>query len=622
MKRFMVITDGRSELASLGAKLEDIEFVDAPDSSALVVNRRHMGIDPLSIVDDSIEVFIRHGDDRALASRLLAMYEAREALSEELGYEGRQKRVALIGATDAAHEFMRIAPFSCSIFRLRDIEKIGGSSANFKVQLAKGAKGARTQGFDAIVLFTRADITRRAGVYSIDEYTSEKDLIEGMSALLSNERHKARIDARLCSLEKYCSSCLDVCNGVFAKLGRDGGAIAPFEKAMRVDPIACIACHACIPACPSLCIEKEEASFTGALRALRLYDKAPLLLVAKRDIAALRRELDALALEAGKDAIYLSGALGGYNILALPSITLRLDEYLGLVEELGRGIIIYDSALSKEAREAIALTNEITSALYGGEALSIARASKVAWQADEQELIQGELAKSGEQTIESKSIQPSEQGIERKFIQGDKQALEIEKSDAALADLLDRGTSFTCPTFLYESTQNPRVDLSTRLAFGVGERDLGMIDSPLAKRLFTNLGVNKDACTLCMGCAQVCKEGAFIGSKGLKALLFTPSLCTGCLHCVDVCPEHCIGVDSQGLELREGFFKERVVSEDEPFACVMCGEEFATKKSIERVASMMENSFRGDRRRMQSLFCCPTCKVKVMMGASMPSAAL
>ncbi|WP_295053839.1 4Fe-4S dicluster domain-containing protein, partial [Sulfuricurvum sp.] len=58
----------------------------------------------------------------------------------------------------------------------------------------------------------------------------------------------------------------------------------------------------------------------------------------------------------------------------------------------------------------------------------------------------------------------------------------------------------------------------------------------LPNSLFSDLHVD-DKCTLCMGCAYVCKSGAFQAQPENKALTLNPALCTGCGHCETICPE-------------------------------------------------------------------------------------
>ena len=61
------------------------------------------------------------------------------------------------------------------------------------------------------------------------------------------------------------------------------------------------------------------------------------------------------------------------------------------------------------------------------------------------------------------------------------------------------------------------------------------------------------------------------------------------------------------------WFKENILAKDDLFACVECGKEFATVKSVEKIASMMAPLFSSDPVKERSLYCCADCKPKIMM---------
>jgi DNA-directed RNA polymerase subunit RPC12/RpoP len=59
------------------------------------------------------------------------------------------------------------------------------------------------------------------------------------------------------------------------------------------------------------------------------------------------------------------------------------------------------------------------------------------------------------------------------------------------------------------------------------------------------------------------------------------------------------------------------MAKDELFACSECGKEFATKKSIEKIAAIMTPLFGADDVKIKTLYCCSDCKPKVMFKAHM-----
>ena len=67
------------------------------------------------------------------------------------------------------------------------------------------------------------------------------------------------------------------------------------------------------------------------------------------------------------------------------------------------------------------------------------------------------------------------------------------------------------------------------------------------------------------------------------------------------------------INLEPVWFKESILAKDELFACVECNKEFATTKSIEKIAAMMGPLFAKDPVKERTLYCCADCKPKIMM---------
>ncbi len=152
-----------------------------------------------------------------------------------------------------------------------------------------------------------------------------------------------------------------------------------------------------------------------------------------------------------------------------------------------------------------------------------------------------------------------------------------------------------------------------RLSHLVGQEDLGVVTTGEHIHYGT-VTVNEDACTLCLACVGACTAGALTAHPEDNTLRFNASMCTDCGYCEYVCPEkECITVHHDELHLRPDYFKQIVLAHDELFKCVECGAEFATVKSVEKIAAMMAPRFGGDEARIHTLYCCPDCKPKVML---------
>lgn len=133
----------------------------------------------------------------------------------------------------------------------------------------------------------------------------------------------------------------------------------------------------------------------------------------------------------------------------------------------------------------------------------------------------------------------------------------------------------------------------------------------LPNSLFSDLHVD-DKCTLCMGCAYVCKSGAFQAQPENKSLTLNPALCTGCGHCESICPEHSITLAPGRFREEESYVTFSAVAKDEVFCCVECGKPFATEKAIAKVAGMFA-SLMWDDVKTRTLYCCGECKPKLML---------
>lgn len=120
------------------------------------------------------------------------------------------------------------------------------------------------------------------------------------------------------------------------------------------------------------------------------------------------------------------------------------------------------------------------------------------------------------------------------------------------------------------------------------------------------------SCTLCMGCVFVCKSGAFLADEKDGALKLNSSLCTACGYCQGVCPEKSITVNKGFLSLKQEDCAYKVAAVDELFCCAECGKPFATKKAIDKVSNVFA-SLLWDEQKKKTLFCCSTCKPKVML---------
>ncbi len=156
---------------------------------------------------------------------------------------------------------------------------------------------------------------------------------------------------------------------------------------------------------------------------------------------------------------------------------------------------------------------------------------------------------------------------------------------------------------------------SARLSFLVGADDLGKVKTGEHVH-YGNITINESTCTLCLSCVGACNIRALTAHPEDNTLRFNPSICTNCTYCEVVCPEpNTLHVIKDEIDLNPSYFKQNIMAKDELFKCVECGVEFATVKSVERIASMMKPMFLGDEIKIRTLYCCADCKPKVMLQA-------
>jgi len=176
----------------------------------------------------------------------------------------------------------------------------------------------------------------------------------------------------------------------------------------------------------------------------------------------------------------------------------------------------------------------------------------------------------------------------------------------------DKESLEACRFEIDDTGLRKRESFTYRLAHLVGEDDLGALKTG-AHIHYADMRINEEACTLCMSCVGVCNVAALTAHPEDNTLKFNPSLCTDCGYCEVACPEKdCLEMVHDTLSLTPEYFKKRTMAHDELFACVECGAEFATVKSIEKIATMMTPIFGEDEVKIRTLYCCADCKPKVM----------
>ncbi len=239
---------------------------------------------------------------------------------------------------------------------------------------------------------------------------------------------------------------------------------------------------------------------------------------------------------------------------------LHETSFLTILQESGSQVVFFTDFLSKGSKDAIRILNEIYTKKYG------------------------------------------------------KKAILVAMNEEELKDALDEVSFIDNSNFSYnQEDERKRETFAVRLSALVGQEDLGVVKT--GENLhYGKVNINEDKCTLCLACVGACNVDALKAYPEDNTLRLNPSICTACGYCELSCPEKdCLTIQQDIIELNPKWFLERVVAKDELFACVECGKEFATKKSIEKIANIMGPIFANNPAKQRTLYCCENCKPKVML---------
>jgi len=128
---------------------------------------------------------------------------------------------------------------------------------------------------------------------------------------------------------------------------------------------------------------------------------------------------------------------------------------------------------------------------------------------------------------------------------------------------------------------------------------------------FGDLRVRGDRCTLCMACAHVCPAQALHDGGGHPQLRLVETSCVQCGLCRAACPERCITLSPRLLFQGEAVKASRLLHEEEPCRCSVCGEAFASRSMVAKVMERLAGHWMfQEERAKRRLFMCKDCRVR------------
>ncbi|BCX79980.1 4Fe-4S dicluster domain-containing protein [Campylobacter sp. 19-13652] len=384
---------------------------------------------------------------------------------------------------------------------------------------------------------------RQSGCFDIAALSDEAvlEIVKGASPKYKF-KSLTTYDESICQYAKrrdeICARCVEVCPTV-AILKDDENRQLVFSH------VDCVGCGECVSVCPS-----------GSL------DFAPFMREAWASVARLYE--GKVALVVADESLYKSHVSLPENVLplALGARFLTQAHLMGLLQESGCAVVLYDSAPARGTSGAVDIINQIYELKFNKKAIYLAK-----------NLTELEAALNEAGTIEGSYYNMSENALLMREI------------------------------------------FAKRVEHLVGDSELGTVHTDERVR-YANVIINEDKCTLCLSCVGACNVGALIADKKDNSIKFNASICTACGYCESSCAEPgAIEVRTGELRLAPASFEFIKLASDELFACIECGKEFATKKSIEKIASIMLPHFGADSLKARTLYCCGECKAKIMFEA-------
>ena len=450
---------------------------------------------------------------------------------------------------------------------LRGAASLTGYLGHFSLSLAGEEEGAAA--FDLVLDLGETPLIDRQ-VSPVGYYASRGDemkLAEACAALIdmTGEFEKPRFfayDPEICahgrSGQTGCTRCIDTC---------PTEAIISIGDQVEVNPYLCQGAGACVAACPSGAMKYAFPAVTDLLGHVRL------LLKSYRAAGGVHPRILFHDSEAGAQLLEQLGAV-------MPEFVIPVQ-----IEEIG----------------ATGLDTWLTCLAYGAGSVSLllppGTPSKVTGELNEQIGFGRAMIGGLGYPVEALTVLAADDG--------DRWPDAIATQLAGLPDsVLDEVANYTAPNEKRTIIRLAMHHLSANALQPVADVALP------AGAPFGQVHVNKDACTLCMGCVSVCPADALQDGKGSPQLRFVEWNCVQCGLCEGACPENAISLEQRFLYDPNERQRMRVLYEEEPFCCVTCGKAFATASVIDAMRGKLADHWmfqdEASRRRLEM---CDDCRV-------------
>lgn len=134
-----------------------------------------------------------------------------------------------------------------------------------------------------------------------------------------------------------------------------------------------------------------------------------------------------------------------------------------------------------------------------------------------------------------------------------------------------------------------------------------------AHAAFGHIDVNRDSCTLCMGCVSVCPADALIAGGDTPALRHVEWNCVQCGACEIACPEQAISLQPRFVYDNDRRMSTVTLNEEQPFHCISCGKAFATASVMARMQEKLADHWMFQKPEQRNrLKMCEDCRIADM----------
>jgi ferredoxin len=131
---------------------------------------------------------------------------------------------------------------------------------------------------------------------------------------------------------------------------------------------------------------------------------------------------------------------------------------------------------------------------------------------------------------------------------------------------------------------------------------------------FGEVLLDQGRCTLCMACVSQCPASALSAGDESPQLGFIEGNCVQCGLCCRTCPEDAIAISPRYLYDFPARNSRRILYEEEPFPCVVCGKPFATRSVIENITKKMQSHAMFQGAALERIRMCEDCRVNDIYG--------